>query len=72
MVEAKLKSMAGADGLRIVNKGKAIEPHPVTGDRIWFNHCQVRMCVCVRGRERGGRCRGWRERRDDDGEESIE
>lgn len=67
VVEAELRSTAGAefswkkdDSLRIVNKGKAIEPHPVTGDKIWFNHCQVRLCVCKRegGRERGGRCRG--------------
>ena len=29
-------------GLRLINKRDAFENHPVTGDRIWFNHLQVR------------------------------
>ena len=29
------------DGLRIINREAAIEPHPVTGDKVWFNHVQV-------------------------------
>ena len=29
-------------GLRLVNKRDAFENHPVTGDRVWFNHLQVR------------------------------
>lgn len=29
------------DGLRIVNKEAAVETHPVTGDKVWFNHLQV-------------------------------
>ena len=30
-------------GLRLVNKRDAFENHPVTGDRVWFNHLQVRI-----------------------------
>ena len=30
------------DGLKLVNKRDAFENHPDTGDRIWFNHLQVR------------------------------
>lgn len=33
------------DGLRIVNKEAAIETHPVTGDKVWFNHLQVQCCT---------------------------
>ena len=29
------------DSLRIINKEAAVEPHPVTGEKIWFNHAQV-------------------------------
>ena len=29
------------DGLRIINKEAAVETHPVTGDKVWFNHVQV-------------------------------
>ncbi|KAL5490930.1 hypothetical protein EMCRGX_G016133 [Ephydatia muelleri] len=29
------------DSLRIVDRGSAIEKHPVTGEKIWFNHSQV-------------------------------
>ena len=29
-------------GLRLINKRDAFENHPVTGDRVWFNHLQVR------------------------------
>ena len=32
------------DSLRIVDRGSAIEKHPVTGEKIWFNHSQV-MCL---------------------------
>ena len=32
------------DDLKIVNKAAAFEVHPVTGDRVWFNHAQVRRC----------------------------
>ena len=32
------------DGLRIINKETAVEAHPVTGDKVWFNHVQV-CCV---------------------------
>ena len=30
------------DGLRLINKRDAFENHPVTGDRVWFNHLQVK------------------------------
>ncbi len=33
------------DALRILNKEAAVEPHPLTGERVWFNHVQV--CVCA-------------------------
>ena len=29
------------NGLRIVNKEAAVETHPETGDKVWFNHVQV-------------------------------
>ncbi|KAL5499428.1 hypothetical protein EMCRGX_G010839 [Ephydatia muelleri] len=29
------------DSLRIVDRGSAIAKHPVTGEKIWFNHSQV-------------------------------
>ncbi|KAL5490931.1 hypothetical protein EMCRGX_G016134 [Ephydatia muelleri] len=29
------------DSLRIVDRGSAIEKHPVTGEKIWFNHSQL-------------------------------
>ena len=29
------------DSLRIVDRGSAIEKHPVTGEKVWFNHSQV-------------------------------
>ena len=29
------------DGLRLINKRNAFENHPITGDRVWFNHLQV-------------------------------
>ena len=32
-------------GLRLINKCAAFENHPVTGDRVWFNHLQVRNSV---------------------------
>ena len=32
-------------GLRLVNKRDAFENHPVTGDRVWFNHLQVKIKV---------------------------
>lgn len=28
-------------GLRLVNEGPAYRDHPVTGERVWFNHAQV-------------------------------
>lgn len=31
------------DRLRIVNKEAAVETHPETGDKVWFNHSQVRI-----------------------------
>ena len=47
-VEDELRNTPGAefswrknDCLRIINRGKAVERHPVTGEKIWFNHCQV-------------------------------
>ena len=30
------------DGLQITNREKAVQPHPVTGEKVWFNHAQVR------------------------------
>ena len=33
------------DGLRIVNREAAVETHPETGDKVWFNHVQVRAYV---------------------------
>ena len=30
------------NGLKIMNRESAVEPHPVTGNKIWFNHTQVR------------------------------
>ena len=37
------------NSLRIVNKLEAVEKHPQTGDKIWFNHLMVSVCmyVCV-------------------------
>jgi hypothetical protein len=46
-VEADLKKMKldftwmSDDGLRIINKEAAVETHPDTGDKVWFNHLQV-------------------------------
>ena len=46
-VEAELRkskldfTWTNGDGLRIINKEAAIETHPVTGDKVWFNHVQV-------------------------------
>ena len=46
-VEADLRknkldfTWTSGDGLRIVNKEAAVETHPVTGDKVWFNHVQV-------------------------------
>ena len=31
------------NGLSIVNKEAAVETHPETGDKVWFNHVQVKM-----------------------------
>ena len=30
-------------GLRLVNTETAVEKHPVTGDKVWFNHLGVRQ-----------------------------
>lgn len=35
------------DGLRLINKRDAFENHPVTGDRVWFNHLQVKLHFCA-------------------------
>ena len=46
-VEADLKkskldfTWTSDDGLRIINKEAAVETHPVTGNKVWFNHVQV-------------------------------
>lgn len=29
------------DGLRIINTDQAVEKHPETGKKVWFNHSQV-------------------------------
>ena len=29
-------------GLRLINRRDAFENHPVTGNRVWFNHLQVK------------------------------
>jgi alpha-ketoglutarate-dependent taurine dioxygenase len=29
------------DGLRLVNRGSAVKLHPVTNEKVWFNHTQV-------------------------------
>lgn len=29
------------DGLRMINKSDAVKVHPVTGEKVWFNHTQV-------------------------------
>lgn len=29
------------DGLRVTNKNEATKTHPVTGEKVWFNHTQV-------------------------------
>lgn len=29
------------DGLRMINKSDAVKIHPVTGEKVWFNHTQV-------------------------------
>ncbi len=29
------------DGLRMINKSEAVKTHPVTGEKVWFNHTQV-------------------------------
>ncbi|HNY54066.1 MAG TPA: TauD/TfdA family dioxygenase [Chitinophagales bacterium] len=29
------------DGLRMINKSDAVKVHPVTGEKVWFNHIQV-------------------------------
>ena len=47
LVEGELKNTGAdfqwrsGDSLRIVNRGMAIEHHPLTGDKVWFNHSQV-------------------------------
>lgn len=49
-VEAELKknkldySWTSDNALRIINKEAAIETHPLTGDKVWFNHVQVGHC----------------------------
>ncbi len=41
------------NSLHIVNKVSAVEKHPTTGDKVWFNHlmvscvCGASVCVCV-------------------------
>lgn len=46
-VEADLKkskldfSWTSDDGLRIINKEAAVETHPISGQKVWFNHLQV-------------------------------
>ena len=29
------------DHLHLVSREAAVEPHPVTGEKVWFNHAQV-------------------------------
>lgn len=29
------------DGLRLINKNAGIKTHPITGEKVWFNHTQV-------------------------------
>ena len=31
------------NSLKIVNKEAAVETHPETGDKVWFNHVQVKL-----------------------------
>ena len=49
----------GDDELSIMNKQEAIETHPETGDKIWFNHALVRE----RWGGGGGGGGGWGDRR---------
>ena len=35
------------DGLKMVSSESAVEVHPDTGGKVWFNHLQVCVCVCV-------------------------
>ena len=37
------------DGLSMVHSQTAVERHPDTGEKVWFNHVQVcvHMCLCV-------------------------
>ena len=45
-------SWGEGDSLRITNHEAAIEPHPITGEKVWHNQSQVcsleaLRCVCV-------------------------
>ena len=40
-------SWGNKDKLRLINKAAAVETHPVTGDKIWFNHANVRTCIHI-------------------------
>ena len=35
------------DGLKMVSSESAVEVHPDTGGKVWFNHLQVCVCVCM-------------------------
>ena len=50
-VEAELRksklefTWSSDDELRIINREAAVETHPVTGDKVWFNHVQVQTYI---------------------------
>ncbi len=41
------------DHLHLVGRESAVEPHPVTGEKVWFNHAQVRALLDSGGCDSG-------------------
>ena len=35
------------DDLHLVSREAAVEPHPITGEKVWFNHSQVKPIATV-------------------------